>query len=57
MDGVVKEFKTNIVQGAVKFGMGGNTGRVSGLLFADESNLQRNGSAFVRVCETLAISM
>ena len=39
--------------------MGGNTGKVSGLLFADdttlmaesESNLQKYISAFVRVCE------
>ena len=43
----------------MKFGMGENTGRVSGLLFADnttlmaesETNLQRYVSAFVKVCE------
>ena len=59
MDRVMIEFKANILQGGVKFGMGGNTGRVSGVLFADdttlmaesESNLQRYVSAFVRVCE------
>ena len=45
--------------GGVKFGMGENAGKVSGLLFADdttlmaesENNLQRYVSAFVRVCE------
>ena len=59
MDGVMKEFKANILNGGVKFGMGENAGKVSGLLFADdttlmaesENNLQRYVSAFVRVCE------
>ena len=59
MDGVMKEFNASILNGGVKFGMGENTGKVSGLLFADdttlmaesENNLQRYVSAFVRVCE------
>ena len=59
MDGVMKEFKANILHGGVKFGMRENAGKVSGLLFADdttlmaesENNLQRYVSAFVRVCE------
>ena len=59
IDGVMKEFKASILNGGVKFGMGVNTGKVSGLLFADdttlmaesENNLQRYVSAFVRVCE------
>ena len=59
MDGVMKEFKANILQGGVKFDMGGNSDRVSGLLFANdttfiaesESNVQRYVGAFVRVCE------
>ena len=59
MDGVMKEFKANTLHGGLKFGMGENTGRVSSLLFADETtlmaesekNLHRYVSAFVRVCE------
>ena len=59
MDGVMKKFKASILIGGVKFGMGENTGKVSGLLFADDTtlmaksknNLQRYVSAFVRVCE------
>ena len=55
MDGVMKEFKANILNGGVKFGIGENAGKVSGLLFADdttlmaesESNLQR----YVRACK------
>ena len=55
MDGVMKEFKANILNGGVKFGMGENAGKVSDLLFADdttlmaesENNLQRYVSAFV----------
>ena len=47
------------MNGGVKFGMGKNAGKVSSLLFADdttlmaesENNLQRYVSAFVRVCE------
>ena len=39
MDRVMKEFKANILQGEVKFGMGENTGRVSGLVFADDTTL------------------
>ena len=47
------------MNGRVKFGMGENIGKVSGLLFADdttlmaesENNLKRYVSAFVRVCE------
>ena len=58
-DGVMKEFKANILNGRVKFGMGENAGKVSGLLFADdttlmaesENNIQRYVSAFVRMCE------
>ena len=59
MDGVMKEFKANILQGGVKFGMEENTGRVSGLLFADDttliaesqSNSQKYVSAFVGMYE------
>ena len=55
----MKEFKANILNGGVKFGIGENASKVSGLLFADdttlmaesENNLQRYVSAFVRVCE------
>ena len=53
MNGLTKEFKAKILKEGVKFGMGENRGRVSGL-FADdttlmaesESNLQRYASAF-----------
>ena len=59
MDGVMKEFKASILNGEVKFGMRENTGKVSSMVFADdtilmaesENNLQRYVSAFVRVCE------
>ena len=40
----MKECKTNILHGGVKFGMGGNTGRVSGLapqFFADDTTYCR----------------
>ena len=55
----MKEFRASILNGEVKFGMGENAGKVSGLLFADdttlmaesENNLQRYVSAFARVCE------
>ena len=55
----MKEFKANILNGGVKFGMGENAGKVSGLLIADdttlmaesENSLQRYVSAFVRMCE------
>ena len=39
MDGVMKEFKANILHGRVKFGMRENTGRVRGLLFVDNTTL------------------
>ena len=39
MDGVMKEFKANILNGGVKFGMGEYAGKVSGLLFADDTTL------------------
>ena len=35
----MKEIKASILNGGVKFGMGENTGKVSGLLFADDTTL------------------
>ena len=59
MDGVMKEFKANILHGGVKFGMRENTGRMSGLLFADdttlmaesEDNLQRYIYIYKCICK------
>ena len=39
MGGVMKEFKANILQRGAKIGMGEHTGRVNGLLFADDKTL------------------
>ena len=36
----MKELKANILHGGVKFGMRENAGRVSGLLFADDTSIQ-----------------
>ena len=60
IDRVMKEFKVNILHGRVRFGMEENTGKVSGLLIADDATLMAESEnnlqiyvvcAFVRVCE------
>ena len=56
----MKELKASILNGGVKFGMGENTGKVSGLFFADdttlmaesENNLQRYGSLKLSISKT-----